>query len=95
MTDEERERIYEEEKARADARLKLEQEKKLEEEKKKAAAALATRKARGCATVGCLGLLLLFILLAAFGPKYKYTDEYGIDKRDPDYKALRHFVDGK
>lgn len=88
MTDEHRERIYEEEKARADARSKLEQEKKA------AAAALAAKNTKGCA-LGCLGLLILFIILSMLSGPTRYTDEYGIDKRDPDYKTLRHFVDGK
>jgi hypothetical protein len=49
MTDEERERIYEEEKTHADARSRLKQEKKA------AAAALAAKNRKGCG-IGCLGL---------------------------------------
>ena len=99
MTDEERQRIYEEEKARADARSKIEQENKaaaeaLEAEKKEAAEAIAAKNTKGCG-IGCLGLLLLIFLLSLLSGPAKHTDELGIDTRDPDYKTLRRFVDGK
>lgn len=91
MTEEERERIYEEEKAREEARLRLEQEKKVAE----AATAAKPNGGGGCAGIGCLGLLIFFIFIALFSGSVSHTDEYGIDKRDPDYKVLRDFVDGK
>ena len=99
MTDEERQRIYEEEKARADARLRIEQENKaaaeaLEVEKKAAAEALAAKNKKGCG-IGCLGILLLIFLLSMLSGPAKHTDEYGLDTRDPDYKTLRRFADGK
>lgn len=88
MTDEERERIYEEEKAHADARLRLEQENKA------AAAALAAKNTKGCG-IGCLGLLIIIFVLSMLSGPIKHTDEYGLDTRDPDYKTLRRFADGK
>lgn len=88
MTDEERERIYEEEKAHAEARSRLEQEKKI------AAAALNAKNTKGCG-IGCLGLLILIFILSLLFGTDKHTDRYGLDTRDPDYKILRGFADGK
>jgi hypothetical protein len=87
MTDEERERIYEEEKAHADARSRLEQE-------QKAAAAAKKPKTKGC-VIGCLVVLILLFILSMLSGPAKHTDERGLDTRDPDYKALSKFADGK
>src|ERR1039457_1647231 len=88
MTDEEREQIYEEEKAHADARSRLEQEKKA------AAAAVTAKNTKGCG-IGCLVLIVLIFILAMLSGPHNYRDKYGLDTRDPDYDKLRHFVDGK